>query len=50
MRTVTLVILRMKVENFGDPAARNRWFIFILAFVKQHFIELILCNFSIYIM
>ena len=37
-------------RKFGDPVARNRWFIFILAFVKQHFIEHILCRYSMYIM
>ena len=37
-------------RKFGDPVARNRWFIFILAFVKKHFTEHILCSFSIYIM
>ena len=36
-------------RKFGDPVARNRSFSVILAFVKQHFIEHILCSYSIII-
>ena len=49
MRTVTANFVDER-RKFGDPVARNRWFIFILAFLKQHFIGHILCSYSKFIM
>ena len=39
-----------KRRKFGDQVVSNWWFILILAFVKQHIIEHILCSYSVYIM
>ena len=39
MRTVT-GNFEDERRKFGDPVAHNRWFIFILAFVKQHSLQL----------